>query len=204
MSTLVWKHFKNLCREVITLQTCSECLWFAPYCPYTASPPACWKFEDESEDNLWWIQRNSMSSCCFSAEYQTLQQRLLSLNITLDVGIAYKRQQCWFYIALLSFVIGVMCADRHPNQIGNVDKDMSSFFTNWHRLNVVSEFGWACKRELGWFYKMTSSDSFDRWWCDGIIPADDVIHKLHGVVQVSALADLTAGFQARTSTQGPA
>ena len=41
----------------VAWQTCSECLWFAPYCPCTAWPPACWKFEDESDAQLWLCDR---------------------------------------------------------------------------------------------------------------------------------------------------
>ena len=41
----------------VAWQTCSECLWFAPYCPCTVWPPACWKFEDESDAQLWLCDR---------------------------------------------------------------------------------------------------------------------------------------------------
>ena len=76
----------------ISFQTCSECLWFAPYCPCTAWPPACWKLEDESDEPfqchhvflhefLIHILENA------STEYQTLQQRLVSSNISIKYNI---------------------------------------------------------------------------------------------------------------------
>ena len=95
----------------VACQTCSECLWFAPYCPCTAWPPACWKFVDESYNKLWWCDRQSFflepfkrnsalshfsSRTSFvkytfwrmlSTDYQTSQQRLQIFLSNITSGV---------------------------------------------------------------------------------------------------------------------
>ena len=81
-------------RSGIAFQTCSECLWFAPCCPYTAWPPAYWKLEDESDVIFNVIMFFFSIKVKFWRMWQlNIKQRLVSSNKTLDIWIAYTLQQ---------------------------------------------------------------------------------------------------------------